>query len=156
MIVAFCGHSTYVENVKDEEEVLAVLESRVGELPCEFFLGGYGNFDQFGYGCAKRFQKKHPNARLLFVTPYLSESYARNTEWRQGRFDGVIYPPLENVPPRYAISRRNRWIVEQADLLFAYITHEFGGAYAMYRYAKQKDKEIYQLGNRIQKQKEGS
>ena len=100
MIVAFCGHSTYVENVKDEEEVLAVLESRVGELPCEFFLGGYGNFDQFGYGCAKRFQKKHPNARLLFVTPYLSESYARNMEWRQGRFDGVIYPPLENVPPR--------------------------------------------------------
>ena len=95
-------------------------------------------------------------ARLLFVTPYLSESYTRNMEWCQGRFDGVIYPPLENVPPRYAISRRNRWIVEQADLLFTYITHEFGGAYAMYRYAKQKDKEIYQLGNRIQKQKEGS
>ena len=42
------------------------------------------------------------------------------------------------------------------DLLFTYITHEFGGAYAMYRYAKQKDKEIYQLGNRMQKQKEGS
>lgn len=142
MIVGFCGHSTYVGNAEDEKQILDTLESRIGELPCEFFLGGYGSFDHFAYECARKFKGRHPDAKLFFVTPYLLKAYS---QCQAGEYDGVIYPPLENTPPRYAITRRNRWIVEQADLLIAYVTHEFGGAYAMYRYAKCKNKEIYRL-----------
>ena len=31
MVVAFCGHSTYIPNAADEEEVLAALEQLVGD-----------------------------------------------------------------------------------------------------------------------------
>lgn len=145
MIVSFCGHSTYVSNTGDEEEVLAVLERHVGDEPCDFFLGEYGGFDAFAYGCARKFREKHPDSKVLFVTPYLSQE---RMKFQEGRFDGVIYPPLESVPPKYAISRRNKWIVERSDLIFAYITHEYGGAYAMYRYAKRKGKIVYMVGTK--------
>lgn len=143
MIVAFCGHSTYVSNSEDEKKMLQILEQRIGNKPTEFFLGEYGNFDHFAYICAKKYKEKHPCVKLIFITPYLTEK--SSSIWKKDRFDLVIYPELEHVPPRYAISHRNRWIVEQADIIIAYITHEYGGAYAMYRYAKRKEKEIYNL-----------
>ncbi len=142
MIIAFCGHSTYIPNREDEHRVLEILEHRVGDTPSEFFLGEYGNFDRFAYSCAKKFKERHPDTKLIFITPYLSPQYAKNDD---GRFDLVIYPDLEHVPPRYAISHRNRWIVSQADIIIAYVTHEYGGAYTMYRHAKRHAKEIYNL-----------
>ena len=145
MVVAFCGHSTYIPNAADEEEVLADLEQLVGDAPCDFFLGEYGSFDSFAYGCARKHKEKHPASKMLFITPYLDQGKIRS---QAERFDGIIYPPLERVPPRCAIVKRNKWIVEQADLVFAYITHEFGGAYTMYRHAKKKGKTIYMVGVR--------
>lgn len=59
----------------------------------------------------------------------------------------IIYPELDNVPLRFAISKRNKWMVEQADIVIAYITHTYGGAYATYRHAKKKNKEIYNISS---------
>ena len=62
-------------------------------------------------------------------------------------FDSIIYPDLEHVPPRYAISHRNRWMIGQADVVISHVSHQYGGAYAMYLVAKQKAKKIYNLGS---------
>ena len=35
---------------------------------------------------------------------------------------------LEAVPPRWAISRRNEWMLKQSDYMVTYITHDWGGA----------------------------
>ena len=50
MIVAFSGHSQYIRNPLDEKRVLEILEQRVGNMPCDFFLGEYGKFDGFEEG----------------------------------------------------------------------------------------------------------
>lgn len=147
MIVAFCGHAKYVGNFLDEKKVLEFLEKRVGDTPCEFYLGEYGGFDRFSYHCAKVFKETHSNARLIFVTPYL-DGVQKHSAPQKERFDMIIYPEIENAPPRYAIDHRNRWIADCADIIVAYITHEYGGAYAMYRRAKQKHKEIYNIALR--------
>lgn len=149
MIVAFCGHANYVEQSGDKEDVLRFLEKRVGDSSVEFFLGEYGNFDSFAYACAKRFRELHSRAKLIFVTPYLSEHYRKNDPlYLQARFDQIIYPPIEHVPPRYAILHRNQWIAREADLLIAYITHEYGGAHTMYRHASRAGKEIYNIAEK--------
>ena len=70
MIVAFFGHSEYCASEGDEGKVLAILEEVVGELPCELFLGEYGGFDRLAYRCAQKYKQTHPNARVVFVTPY--------------------------------------------------------------------------------------
>ena len=47
MVVAFCGHASYVENPMDENRVLRFLENEIRECAVEFFLGEYGAFDSF-------------------------------------------------------------------------------------------------------------
>ncbi len=146
MIIAFCGHSNYMDNPEDEKKILEILEARVGDIPSEFFLGEYGNFDSFAYNCAKKFKKNHAYTKLIFITPYISfEHRKHDTAYQKERFDLILYPELEHILPRYAISHRNKWIVEHADIIIAHITHTYGGAYSMYQYAIRKRKEIYNI-----------
>ncbi|MBR3894168.1 MAG: hypothetical protein IKJ35_03360 [Clostridia bacterium] len=139
MIVTFCGHSQYIAKQEDKEKLLTFLEKTVGDAPAEFFLGGYGAFDTFAFHCCKEYQKAHPSVKLVFVSPYL------NAEKKL--YDAVLYPPLEQVPLKFAISHRNRWMVENADLVVACIDHTWGGAYQTYLHAHRKKKPIFQLGN---------
>ena len=149
MIVAFCGHANYKENLQHKALIFEILQRNAVSTHIDFYLGEYGNFDFFAYNCAKEFKNLHPEASLIFVTPYIPTDSHKNIISKKDRFDSILYPPLEQVPQRYAISHRNRWIVEQADLLISYITHEYGGAYATYRYAKRKNVKIYNLANEI-------
>ena len=146
MIVTFCGHSDFQETAEYEQKVLAFLEETVGEQPAEMFLGGYGVFDFFAYRCCKKYQKEHPNIKLVFVTPYMNETYQRNRlNAEQEKYDLTIYPEIENKPLRFAILYRNRFMVEKADYVVAYITREWGGAFQTYKYAKRKGKSIFCL-----------
>ena len=144
MIVTFCGHSNYVQNAHDREKILSILEIEVGDVSCEIFFGGYGGFDAFAFQCAKEFKRSHSNAKLNLVTPYLKK---KKDFLQAEEFDSVIYPNLEHVPPRYAISHRNRWMIEQADVIISHVSYQYGGAYTMYLAAKQKAKKIYNLGS---------
>ena len=147
MVIVFCGHSDYIENIQDEVEILNILESEVGTSPCELFLGGYGNFDAFAFRCAKKFKQKHFSAKLILVTPYLDRrEKMRKTICVKEEFDSIVYPELEKVPPRYAISHRNKWMIEQADIVISFVSHQYGGAYTTYLHAIRKSKKIYNLG----------
>lgn len=55
-------------------------------------------------------------------------------------YDSTVYPPLEAVPRRFAITHRNRWMVDVADVVVAYVLHDWGGAATTLRYANQKAK----------------
>ena len=140
MVITFCGHSSYESVAGDEKKILEILEKRVGNSSVEFFLGDYGNFDKFTYDCAKKFKEHHVGAKLVFITPYITVA-----EYKKDHFDLIVYPELEKIPLRYAILHRNKWMVDQASIVIAYVTHKYGGAYTMYRYAKRKNKEIYNI-----------
>lgn len=146
MTVTFFGHSDFSKAQKYESTLLRLLEERIGDAPAELYLGGYGAFDAFAYHCGKLYQQTHRNIRLVFVTPYMTESYQKtHLSYEQERYDAIVYPELENVPPKFAISRRNRWMVERADLVIAYVTRTYGGAYEAYRFAKTHQKEVLNL-----------
>lgn len=146
MIVTFCGHAEFQKSEECEQKLLAFLEERVGDVPAEMYLGGYGEFDRFAYDCCKKYQKTHSNISLVFVTPYLTVDYQRNHLQRlQNSFDVVLYPEIEDKPKRYAIIYRNRFMIEKADYVVAYVSHRWGGAYTAYLYGKRKGKQIYNL-----------
>ena len=42
-------------------------------------------------------------------------------------------------------AEEDKWMIEKADLVVAYITHDWGGAYQSYRHAKRKGKKIENL-----------
>ncbi len=146
MTVTFCGHANFLSTKELEEKMMNTLEEKLGNEPTEFLLGGYGNFDSFAYRCCKEYQRTHPKTKVIFVTPYITESYQRNhLEYKKNFYDQIIYPEIEKAPPRFAISYRNKWMVEQADLVIAFVEHSYGGAYQTYQYAQRKKKEIINL-----------
>ena len=81
-------------------------------------------------------KKKDPQIGLFLVLAYL------NSGRDVSGYDRTVYPPLESVQPRFAISNRNRWMVESADVVVAYVHHDWGGAATTLRCAKQKKKQI--------------
>lgn len=58
----------------------------------------------------------------------------------------TVFPEgLEMVPPRFAIVHRNRWMVHEADMVIAYVTHDWGGAAKMVVLAEKKGKKIVRI-----------
>lgn len=151
MIVIFCGHAEFVKSAECERKFLGFLQEKIGDLPAEMYLGGYGNFDSFAYDCCKKYKATHPQISLLFVTPYLTDAYQYNRlKILEKRYDAIVYLGIEDKPKRYAITYRNRRMVEKADCVIAYISHCWGGAYATYKYAKRQGKEIFNLANFVE------
>ena len=57
-------------------------------------------------------------------------------------YDETLYPRLESVPRRFAISRRNEWMVQESDAVVAYVTHGWGGAAKTLEHARRKKKNV--------------
>ena len=56
--------------------------------------------------------------------------------------DTILPEGIERVHARYAIVRRNNWMIDKSDYVIAYVTHTFGGAYKAVERAKKKEKEV--------------
>ncbi len=73
---------------------------------------------------------------MALVTAYLSRQ-------ADGEFyDYMIYPTLKDVTQRSAIPKRNEWMVDSADVVVAYVTHEWGGAAKTLEYARRCGKRV--------------
>ena len=86
------------------------------------------------------------STRIVLITPYITESYQKtHLVVGQSRYGEIVYPTLEKVPHKFAISYRKRWMVDRAELVIAYVDRSWGGAYQAFQYAKQKDKAYINL-----------
>ena len=146
MIVTICGHKEILWNDEDKKHTKDVLYALLCASPNTlFYLGDDGAFDRACNHILKGLQRDFPKVKRIFVTPYLDPDYlsARNAD---ETYDEVVYPFCGNVPPRYAISKRNAWMVDHADLVIARVDHEWGGAAKTLRLALQKQKRFVNLG----------
>ena len=91
--------------------------------------------------------KERLDAEIVYVTPYISENEQKKIDSliKLKLYDYSLYPPIEATPPKFAISKRNEWIVDKADLIIEYVSHNYGGAYRSLLYAKRKNKTIINL-----------
>ena len=140
MIIAFCGHSSYIYKEKHQKMVLELLEKLSNGKELIFYLGGYGAFDEFAKTCSKVYKRSYPTSKLVFITPYLGKWLEDRKEYLEDEYDEIIFPPIESVPRQFAILKRNEWIVDQADYVIGYVGVSFGGAYQALSYAKKRKK----------------
>lgn len=140
VIAVFCGHAQ-VENRDAVEAWLAqVCRGLILEGVDTFYFGGYGGFDRLAAQTVIRLRRDFERVRSVLILPYL------NTPVDTSLYDVTLYPPLETVPPRFAIARRNEWMVGQADVVVAYVTHPWGGAAKMLQCARRKQKRLMLYG----------
>ena len=141
MTVTFCGH----REVSDCDGKLRVwltetLEHLIQRGANLFYLGGYGAFDRMAASVVREKKQGYPAIQAVPVLPYLDSTMDTSG------YDGTTYPPLENVPRRFAIIRRNEWMVQVSDVLVAYVLYTWGGAVKTLEYARRKKKEIICYG----------
>ena len=60
----------------------------------------------------------------------------------------ILPEGIETVPPRFAISYRNKWMIEQSDYVITYVIHSWGGAAQFKELAEKKGKTVIELLNK--------
>ena len=141
MIVTFCGHRDTRLSQEEKQNLVALLRSVLHENhDALFYLGDYGSFDGVCNALLRQLKQEFPDLKRIFVTPYLYPQYG-HLQYAD-LYDEVLYPFDERVMPKYAIARRNKWMVDRADRVIAYVRYGWGGAYTTFAYAKQRKKRI--------------
>jgi len=130
----------------DIERIKPVLCNKVESLintqgAQEFLFGGYGDFDIIAAEIVKKLKGKYPHIISTLVIPYIDREYNKEL------YDGSVYPPIESVPKRFAISKRNEWMVQSADYIIAYVKYSWGGASTTLNFARRKKKEIFNMAD---------
>jgi uncharacterized phage-like protein YoqJ len=146
MIITFLGHEHISMNDRIKETVKAQIRSLLTGKPITCYLGGYGDFDDICARACKELKQKY-DIETVYVAPYvtLSEQEKIKEMQRCGLCDTSIYPPIENTPPKFAISKRNEWMVTHADVIIAYVNRSYGGAYQSLQTAKRRKKKIINI-----------
>ena len=144
MIVSFCGHSDFCESVDIKKKLLSIFCKHLNGKQIDFYLGGYGAFDLYVAKVCKEYQNINRNVKIYFVTPYMSAEYLKKKN--NSLYDGIVVPDnVENYIPKFAIEKRNKWVVEKSDFIIAYVKYSWGGAYKTLNYAKIKNKKYVNL-----------
>ena len=145
MTITFCGHSNCLFSDEEKEKLKQLLIKEIRKNPtCKFYLGGYGDFDSLCLRILRELKTDFPDIELLFITPYLDSNYSK-LQLAKYYYDDVIFPPIENVPRKFAILKRNEWMVDSADLVIAYVKYSWGGAAKTLEYAKRRKKLIINI-----------
>lgn len=139
MIITFFGHRQLSENIRDKlKDKLIELIEEYNDLI--FYVGYQGSFDLTVIGVLKELIVEYPQIRICVVLSYLRDAEKfKNIE--------TIFPDvLDNIHPRFALDRRNKWMVEKSEIIICYINQNFGGAYKFVRLALKRNKTVFNLG----------
>lgn len=143
MIVTFCGHGKINRTESFSKWLDMILPSLIEGGATTFYLGGYGAFDGLAAAAVRRQKKTYPDIEMVLVLAYLDRDIDAS------RYDSTTYPPLEKVPRRYAIVKRNEWMVHESDVVISGVTHSWGGAAKTLEFAQRKRKVIFQYPVKI-------
>ena len=106
----------------------------------EFYVGNNGNFDTMVRRQLENLSQTYPityNVVLAYI-PTKKNEYEDHS-------NTILPEGIETVPKRFAISYRNKWMVEQSDVVVTYVTHSFGGAAQFKTMAERQGKTVIEL-----------
>ena len=136
MIVAFCGNATLLNAKEAEDWLQRTVLALLAEGADTFYVGGKGAFDAMAARVAQQCKRQYPLARVTLVQAYIDQK--KNPDLH----DDMLYPPLESVPRRFAMPRRNRYMVQAADVLVSYVWDTSGNSARIAAYARGLGKRV--------------
>lgn len=142
MVCTFFGHADCCG--LDSNVLQSAIEELIQNGADTFYVGHQGNFDRTVFSCLMRLKNIYPNISFAVVLAYLPIQKTERDPYR----GYSIYPDgIENGLRRFAIERRNKWLIDHADYCLCYVMHTWGGAYKFAKRAKKKGLKIFNLGD---------
>ncbi len=137
----FFGHS---DCYRLEEDVLRyTIEDLIAQGVNTFYVGNHGNFDSAVFSCLKNLKKRYHQISIAVVLAYLPAT-KKEFDPHEGY---SMYPEIEIGLPRFAIERRNKWMIQASDWCVVKIDRTYGGAYKFARIAKRRGLQVINLGS---------
>ena len=122
MTATFFGH---MDTPKEIEPTLrtTLIDLIENKNVTVFYVGNNGNFDAMVRRQLEDLSQTYP------ITYSVVLAYLPTEKNKYDNLINTIYPEgIESVPKRFAISWRNKWMIQQSDVVVTYVTHNFGGA----------------------------
>ena len=139
MTVTFFGH-------KDTpKEIESTLRTTLVDLienhgATEFYVGNNGNFDTM----VRRQLEELSHTYHITYSVVLAYIPTKKSEYDD--FTNTLLPEgIESVPKRFAISYRNKWMIQQSDVVVTYVTRTYGGAAQFKTMAERQGKTVIEL-----------
>ena len=107
----------------------------------EFLVGNNGSFDLMVIRCLKKLIPLYPHIKVKIVLAYIP------TEDKNFPFDTLYPEGLELSPKKFAISKRNYWMLNKAAHVITFVSKPYGGAAKFSAIAVQKRKNVINLYN---------
>ncbi|MBE6768875.1 MAG: hypothetical protein E7549_08220 [Ruminococcaceae bacterium] len=107
-----------------------------------FYVGNQGAFDYIARMVLQSLQKEYTHIRSVVVLAYLP----RDNQNEQNEVETLFPDGLELVPPKFAIDRRNKWMIAKADYVVTYV-NRLGGASRYKELADKQGKIVYNLAD---------
>ena len=136
----FFGHREVKHNIRDKLTV--VIEKLITEENVtEFYVGNQGQFDSMVYSVLKELKANYPQIRYSVILAYMpdehiKEIYGENTLFPDG---------MESVPKKFAISKRNDWMILHSGFAVCYVYKITGGAPKFREKAEKKGLRVMQV-----------
>ena len=108
-----------------------------------FYIGNEGAFDRIARECLEEIKKTYP-IKYTIVLAYV-DKIKRESQRSLNETNSIFPDELLKVPPKFAISRRNYWMVKNSDYVITYVTHIGGGAATFKELAEKKKRIVYNI-----------
>ncbi len=143
MTCCFFGHRDTPPHIANQ--LAPLLLRLVEEMGVDRFLvGSEGAFDRMVTAVLAEYKKEHPTVRCYTVLAYMPQKQGEPFSLE------TIYPEgLESVPRRFAIDRRNKWMLKQSDITVGYVRNSIGNAPRYLEMAKKSGKTVIRLADEV-------
>ena len=136
----FFGHRECSDSIKIQlREVLIDLATNHGVDM--FYVGNQGRFDVIVRSVLRELKNEYPQTEYAVVLAYMPGKQKEYDDYS----DTMLPEGIESVHPRYAISWRNNWMLQQSDYVVTYITHSWGGAAQYAEKAERQKKTVINI-----------
>lgn len=103
-----------------------------------FYVGNNGNFDCMVCSVLSELSEKYP-IKYYIVLAYVPKRKTENSELT------ILPEGIETIPPRFAISYRNKWMIGQSDYVVTCVSRSWGGAAQFKEHAEKKGKTVISI-----------
>lgn len=110
-----------------------------------FYVGNQGNFDYMVKKNLKLLKTHYPYINYAVVLAYMPGKKLK-TDYTD--YSDTIFPSgLEKTPAKYAILKRNNWMINKSDFVITYVKYAIGGAVKFKKLAEKKGKIVLNIAD---------
>ena len=122
MVCTFFGHKDAPESIKEklEFEINSLIQSGIKS----FLVGNNGYFDYLVQDLLKYISKDQNNIHYNIVLSKINEQAVSGCQ------HSTVFPEgLEFAHPKYAICKRNDWLIKNSNIAIVYVTNSYSNCY---------------------------